>query len=109
MRFSTNFWKYPHVPQQRTSYPWSTLHPDLEVLDGEQNKPSVVQMETETYYSHMDCSKSIGLDEVHLRVLREACGGDSQAAFHHLSAFLVNQRSPRGLESCPMYFHLQER
>ena len=34
--------------------------------------------------------------------------GDSQTAFHHVSAFLVNERGPRGLEACQCVSHLQE-
>jgi len=30
----------------QTSYPWGTLHPDLKGWDGEQEKPSTIQVET---------------------------------------------------------------
>ena len=34
------------VFKSQTSYPWGTLLPDLEVLDGEENKPPRIQVET---------------------------------------------------------------
>jgi len=37
-----------------------------------------------------------------------AGGNDCQATFHHLSAVLVNQGSPRLLETCQCDTHLQE-
>jgi len=36
--------------KSQASSPLGTLPPDLEVLDGVQNKPSKIQVETETYY-----------------------------------------------------------
>lgn len=37
-----------------------------------------------------------------------ASRGACQAAFHHLTAFLVNWRCPRELEGCQSDSHLQE-
>ena len=52
-------------------YPQGTLPPDLEVLDGEQNKPPMIQVETETYYSTWTAASPWDLDGIHPRVLRE--------------------------------------
>jgi len=54
------------------SYPQGTLHPDLEVWNGTQNTPPVIQVETfRELLLHLDCHKSMGLDGLHCRVLRE--------------------------------------
>jgi len=39
---------------------------------------------------------------------KKADGGDSQAAFHHLSAFLVSWGGHGGLEACECDPHLQK-
>ena len=54
------------------SYPQGTLHPDLEVWNGTQNTPPVIQVETfRELLLPLDCHKSMGLDGLHCRVLRE--------------------------------------
>ena len=63
---------FTSVFKSQTSYPQGTLPPDLEVLDGVQNKPSRIQVETVRHLLlHLDCHKSMGLDGTHLRVSRE--------------------------------------
>ena len=57
---------------------------------------------------HLDCHKSMGPDEIHRRVLGELVEMKSQAAFHHLSAFLINWRGPGRLQTCQHDSHLQE-
>jgi len=47
------------------------------------------------------------LQGIHLRVSK-LVEVTAKAAFHHLSAFLVNQRGPRGLEVCQCDSHLNE-
>jgi len=37
---------FPSVFISQTSYPWGTLHPDLEILDAEQNNHPMIQVET---------------------------------------------------------------
>jgi len=57
------------------SYPQVTLHPDLEVWDGMQNLPPVIQVETvRELLHHVDCHKSMGLAGIHPRMLREQVG-----------------------------------
>ena len=51
--------------------PWDTLPSDLEVSDGEQNKPPHDSDGNRDLLLHLDCYKSIGQDEIHLRVLME--------------------------------------
>ena len=49
-----------------------TLPPDLEISNGEQSKPPMVQVETvRDLLLHLDCHKSMELDGIHPRVLRE--------------------------------------
>ena len=60
------------VFKSHTCYPWDTLPPDMEVLDGEQNKPATTQMGTvRDLLLHLDCHKSMGPDGNHPRLLRE--------------------------------------
>ena len=57
---------------RQISYPRGTLCPDLEVWDGMQNTPPVIQVETvRELLLHLDCHKSLGPDGLHTRVLRE--------------------------------------
>ena len=61
----------------QTSYPQSTLCPDLEVWDGTQNIPPVIQVETvRELLLHLDCHKSMGLDGLHPWMLRGLTGSD---------------------------------
>jgi len=89
------------VLNSQTNYCWGTLRPHLAVSDGEQNKPCMIQLETVKRPTTLP-----GLSEVHgagwdaLSGAEGAGGGDYQAAVPHLSAFLINQSGPRGLEAC---------
>jgi len=85
---------FTSVFKSQTSYPQGTLLPDLEVWDGEQNKP---------FRWKQRSTISPGLPQVHgsgwdpPKGSEGARKGDYQAAFHPLSAFLLNWRDPRGL------------
>ena len=58
--------------KSQTNYPWGTLSPDLEVLDGEKNNSLTIQVETvRKLLLHLDCYKSIGSDGIHQRELKE--------------------------------------
>uniref|UniRef100_A0A803XPX6 Reverse transcriptase domain-containing protein n=1 Tax=Meleagris gallopavo TaxID=9103 RepID=A0A803XPX6_MELGA len=59
------------VFNSQISYSWGTLPPDLEVWDGEHNKPPCDSGGNRDLVFHLDCYKSIGSDEIHLRVMRE--------------------------------------
>ena len=54
------------------------------------------------------CYRPPNQDEETDEGAKRAGRGDSQDCFHHLSAFLLNQRGPRGLEACQCDSHLQE-
>ncbi|GAB0206965.1 hypothetical protein GRJ2_003162100 [Grus japonensis] len=57
---------------QLTSCPQGIQPPELEDRDGEQNKPPMIQEEAvNNLLHHLDTHKSMGLDGIHLRVLRE--------------------------------------
>ena len=100
---------FSSVFKSQTSYPQGALPPDLVISDGEQNKSSTIQVETvRDLLFHLDCHNSMGPDGIHPRVLETAGGGDYQATFHHLSAFLVKQKGPRVLKACQRDTHLQE-
>jgi len=55
----------------------------------------------------LNFQRSMGLDEIHSRVLRELVEVTA-STFHHLPVVLVNQRGPRRLEACQCDSHLQE-
>ena len=56
-------------------YPQGTLCPDLEVWEATQNTPLVIQVETvRELILYLDCHKSMGLDGLRPRVLRELAG-----------------------------------
>jgi len=60
------------VIKNQTSYPQDTLLFDLEVSDGEQNEHPMIQVETvRGLLFHLDCHKSMELDGIHVRVLKE--------------------------------------
>ena len=63
---------FTSVLKSQTNYPWGTLSPDLEVLDGEKNNSLTIQVETvRKLLLHLDCYKSIGSDGIHQRELKE--------------------------------------
>ena len=52
---------FTSIYKSQTGYPWRTLPSDLEVSDGEQNKPATIQVETvRDLLLHPLCHKSIG-------------------------------------------------
>ena len=53
------------------SYPQGALCPDLEVWDGMQNTPPVIQVEMVRELLHLGCHKSMKPDGLHPRMLRE--------------------------------------
>jgi len=59
----------------QTSYPQGIQTPELEDRDGEQNKPPIIQEEAVNdllcLLCHLDTYKSMGLDGIHPRVVRE--------------------------------------
>jgi len=59
-----------YVFKSLTSYPWYAT-PDLEVWDGEQNKPPYDSVGKRDLLLHLDCHECMGLDGTHLRMLRE--------------------------------------
>ena len=60
------------VFKSQTSYPQVSLLSDLVALAGEQTKPPTIQEETvRDLLLQLDCHKSMGPDEIHLRELRE--------------------------------------
>ena len=62
---------FTSVFKSQASYPWSTLPPDLEILDGEKNKTPHDSGGNRDLLLHLDCHKSMGLDEIRPKVLRE--------------------------------------
>ena len=60
---------------RQISYPQGTLHPHLEAWNAMQNTPLVLQVGTvRELFLHLDCHKTMGLDGLHPRVLRELVG-----------------------------------
>jgi len=63
---------FASVFSTHTSYSQSSQPPELEDRDGEQNKSPIVQKEAvNDLLCHPDAYKSMGLDEIYPRVLRE--------------------------------------
>ena len=63
---------FTSVFKGQTSYPQDTPLSDLAALAGEQTKPPTIQEETvRDVLLQLHCHKSMGLDEIHPRVLRE--------------------------------------
>ena len=61
---------FKSVFRSETRYPG--LPPNLGVSDGEKNKLPMIKVKTtEDLLLHLDCHKSMGLDGIHSRVLRE--------------------------------------
>ncbi|PKU46175.1 rna-directed dna polymerase from mobile element jockey-like [Limosa lapponica baueri] len=66
---------FTSVFNSRTSYPQGVQTPGLEDKDGEQNNPPIIQEEVvNDLLMHLDTHKSMRLDEIHPRVLRELAG-----------------------------------
>jgi len=52
---------FTSVFKSQTSYPQGTLDPDLEVWDGERNKPPMIQVRTVgDLLLHLDCYRFMG-------------------------------------------------
>ncbi|KAK4810256.1 hypothetical protein QYF61_013071 [Mycteria americana] len=63
---------FASVFNSQTSYRQGIQPPELEGRDGEQNKPPIIQEEAvNNLLRHLDTHKSMGLDGIHPRVLRE--------------------------------------
>jgi len=75
-----------------TGYSLGTLPPVLEAWDGGQNKPFMIQVEKVRNLLNLDCHKS---NRDPPRDAEGAVRNDCHTSFHHLSAFLVNQRGSR--------------
>jgi len=100
---------FASVFNSQTCYSHCIQPPELEDRDGEQNKPPIIQEETvNILLCHLDTHKSMGLDGIHLRVLRELGEELAKPLFHHLSAVLADRGSPRQLEACQCDAYLQE-
>jgi len=57
------------------NFSWSTQPPELEDRDGEQNEAPMIQEEMDSDLLHrLDIYKSMGLDGIHSRILRELMG-----------------------------------
>ena len=64
------------------SYPQGTLCPGMKVWDDTQNTLPVIQVETvRKLLLHLGCHKSMGLDRLHPRVLRELAGMIAELLF----------------------------
>jgi len=62
---------------------------------GEQNKPPIIQEEAvNDLLCHLDPYKSMGLDGIHPKVLRELAE-ELAKTLHHLSAVLADRGGPR--------------
>ena len=100
---------FTFVFKSETNHSQGKLSPDLEVLGEEQNKPLTIQVETvRALLLHLDCHKSMGLDGIHPRVLRELVEVTAKQLSTHISTVLVNWRGPTGLEACQCNSHLQK-
>ncbi|KAJ7413047.1 hypothetical protein BTVI_44296 [Pitangus sulphuratus] len=67
---------FASVFNRKTSYPQGNRPPELIDRDREQNRPPAIQEEAVSdLLSHLDTHKSMGLDGIHLRVLREMVEG----------------------------------
>ncbi|PKU36355.1 rna-directed dna polymerase from mobile element jockey-like [Limosa lapponica baueri] len=66
---------FASVFNSQTTYPQGVQPPELEDKDGEQNNPPIIQEEVvNDLLMHLDIHKSVGLDGIHPRVLRELAG-----------------------------------
>ncbi|GAB0208407.1 mitochondrial enolase superfamily member 1 [Grus japonensis] len=64
--------KLVSIKKYQTSCPQGIQPPELEDRDREQNEPTIIQEEAvNDLLHHLDTHKSMGLDGIHLRVLRE--------------------------------------
>lgn len=74
------------VSNSQINYTQGTQPPYLEAWDEEQNKPSMIQVETfRDLLLHLDCHRSVGPVVNHLRVLREMTDviGKSLSFYQH--------------------------
>ncbi|KAK4830010.1 hypothetical protein QYF61_008273 [Mycteria americana] len=63
---------FASVFNSQTGYPQGIQPPELDDRDREQNKPPIIQEEAvNDLLCHLDTHKSMGLDGIHLRVLRQ--------------------------------------
>lgn len=62
---------FASVFNSQNSYPQGTQPSELEEGDREQNSTSISSGGNSDLLLHLDCHKSMGLDGIHLRVLRE--------------------------------------
>jgi len=63
---------FASVFNSQTGYSQGSQPPVLEDREGEQNKPPIIQQEAvNDLLCHLDTHKSVGLDGIHRRVLRE--------------------------------------
>jgi len=82
--------------------------PHLEVWDGEKNNLPHSSGGNRDLLLHLDCHKSMGLDGIHPRLLRELVEVTAKQLSTHISTVLVNWRGPTGLEACQCNSHLQK-
>ena len=79
--------KPPESLKSQPTYPWPTLLPDLEVLDGEQFKTPVIQMESVwDLLLHLDYHMAMGPEGIHprvLKVLAEVIAKPLSTTYHH--------------------------
>jgi len=87
---------FASVFNSQTGYSQDSQPPVLEDREEEQNKPPIIQEEAvNNLLCHLDAYKSMGVDGIRLRVLRELAEGAGQATLYHLSAVLANRGCPR--------------
>ncbi|KAK4823249.1 hypothetical protein QYF61_000216 [Mycteria americana] len=92
-----------------TSYPQGIQPPELEDRDGEQNKPPIIQEEAlKDLIHHLDTHKSMGLDGIHPRVLRELVGELIKSLSIIYRQFWLTGEVPDDGKLCQCDAHLQE-
>jgi len=99
---------FASVFNSQTGYSQGSQPPMLGDREEEQNKPPAIQEEAANDpLCHLDTHKSMELDGIHPRVLRELAE-ELAKPLHHLSAVLANRGGPKRLEACQCKAHLQE-